>query len=67
MTSGCGLWRRADIGRLLTATFKAGKGEVLADVDFANVEVLNQQLLYRPTVSAHKHGNIARSPEDIQR
>jgi len=28
------------------------------------VEVLNQQPVYRPTVSSHKHGNIARTPEE---
>jgi hypothetical protein len=33
----------------------------------STVEGLNQQPLYRPTVSSHKHGNIARSPEGIHR
>ena len=31
------------------------------------VEVLNEQPVYRPTVSSHKHGNIARIPEGIHR
>jgi hypothetical protein len=62
---GCGVGPIS--GGCFTATLKAGEGEMVADVDFATVEVPNQQLLYRPTVSAHKHGNIARSPEDIQR
>ena len=65
MDVGCGIGPIS--GGCFTDTLKTGEGEVVADVDFATVEVPNQQLLYRPTVSSHKHGNIARSPEAIQR